>query len=68
MNSLFNTAFPNSIHPNTNILVIDKFVNGYRDEDQKKFVIEQKETEDSLENIIDLALRLGVFTIKWLLC
>ena len=57
LNSLFNTAFPNESEPNTNILVIDKFVNGLRDEEQKKFVLQQKEKDDSLEKLIDLALK-----------
>ena len=45
LNSLFNTTFPNETEPNTNILVIVKFVNGLRDEEQKKFVLQQKEKE-----------------------
>ena len=57
LNSLFNTAFPNESEPNTNTLVIDKFVNGLRDEEQKNFVLQQKENDDSLEKLIDLALK-----------
>ena len=35
LNSVFNTAFPKEDNPNTNILVIAKFVSGLRVEDQK---------------------------------
>ena len=56
LNSLFNTAFPSETETNSNILVIDKFVKGLRDEEQKNFVDQQKEKDDSLEKLIDLAL------------
>merc|ERR1712240_737703 len=34
LSALFNTAFPNKSHSNESILVIDKFFNGLRDEEQ----------------------------------
>ena len=57
LNSLFNTAIPNETEPNTNILVIDKFVSGLRDEVQENFALQQKEKDDSLEKLIDLPLK-----------
>ena len=57
LNSLFNTVFPNESEPSTNILVINKFVNGLRDEEQKNFVLQQIEKDDSLEKLIDLTLK-----------
>ena len=58
MSALFNTAFPNELNSNKSILIIDKFVNGLRDEEQKKFVLQQKEKDDTLDKLIDLALKL----------
>ena len=57
LSALFNTAFPNELNSNKSILVIDKFVNGLRDEEQKKFVLQQKEKDDTLDKLIDLALK-----------
>ena len=57
LNSLFNTAFPNETEPNINILVIYKFLNGLRDKEEKKIVLQQKEKDDSLEKLIDQALK-----------
>ena len=39
LSALFNTAFPNKSNSNKSIFVIDKFVNGLRDDEQKKFVL-----------------------------
>ena len=40
LNSLFNTAFRHESDLNTNILVIDKSVNGLKDDYQNKFVLQ----------------------------
>ena len=57
LNSLFNIAFPNEMDPNSEILVIDTFVNGLRDHYQKKILPRQKENDDSLEKLINLAIK-----------
>lgn len=57
LSALFNTAFPNESNSNKIILVTDIFVNGQRDEEQKKFVLQQKEKDGTLDKLIGPALR-----------
>ena len=46
--SLFNNAFPDEQNAEKHILVIDRFLSGLRDEQQKMFVLQQKESDDHL--------------------
>ena len=55
--ALFTNAFPNEEEPNKHLLVIDRFISGIKDEEQKKFVLQQKEKDDHLSKIMDLALK-----------
>ena len=54
MTDLFDTAFPDETNPNKRILVFNKFANGLRDKERKKFVLRQKEKDDNLDELIDL--------------
>ena len=55
--SLFKTAFPDDPNPSMNILVKDKFINGLKDNNQKRFIVERKRKEDPLDSLIEIALK-----------
>ena len=55
--SLFKTAFPDDQNPSMNILVKDKFINGLKDNNQKRFILERKRKEDPLDSLIEIALK-----------
>ena len=55
--ALSNTAFPDETKPKKSIIVIDKFINGLRDKEQKNFVLQQKGKDDTLDKLNDLELR-----------
>ena len=40
-----------------NILVKDKFINGLKDNNQKRFILERKRKEDPLDSLIEIALK-----------
>ena len=55
--ALFNAAYPREKDANAHILVIDKFISGLANPNQKKFILQQKNQDDDLAALIDLALK-----------
>ena len=55
--SLFTSAYPEDKSTNNNILIIDRFLNGLNNNQQKKFILQNKEQNDTMDIIINLALK-----------
>ena len=54
---MFTSAFPDEANMNKTILVIDRFLSGLKDEKQRRFVLQQKNQDDNMDNLIELALK-----------